>query len=143
MAGPKKALVTGITGQDGSYLAEWLLGKGYEVHGLIRRASTFNTSRIDHLMLQQPSPDDFVVATGEVHSVREFLDVAFSHVGLDWEAYVEISPRYYRPTEVDLLIGDASKARRVLGWAPSVTFKELVELMVDADVRGLSPHREA
>ncbi len=321
----KKALITGITGQDGSYLAEWLLGRGYEVHGIIRRASTFNTSRIDGLyrdphvndvrlflhygdmtdsttlvkllariepdeiyhlaaqshvrvsfdipeytgdvtalgtirilealretrlparfyqasssemygeaaevpqrettpfrprspyaaaklyaywvtvnyreahgvfacngilfnhesprrgetfvtrkitravgaikagrqdllhlgnlearrdwgfapdyvramwlMLQQPRPDDYVVATGEAHSVREFLEAAFSCAGLDWERYVRISPRYYRPTDVDLLVGDASKARKVLGWTPSVSFKELVELMVEADVR--------
>src|SRR5262249_9838999 len=319
----KKALVTGITGQDGSYLAELLLEKGYEVHGIIRRASTFNTSRIDRLyrdphvndvrlflhygdiadstnlikllyriqpdeiyhlaaqshvrvsfdipeytgdvtalgtvrilealretqiparfyqasssemygdvfevpqsettpfrprspyaaaklyaywvtvnyrqahnvfacngilfnhesprrgetfvtrkitravaaikagrqdslylgnldarrdwgfapdyvramwrMLQQPTADDLVIATGEAHSVREFLEVAFSRVGLDWERYVKIDSRYYRPTEVDLLVGDASKARRVLGWSPSVNFKELVALMVDAD----------
>jgi GDPmannose 4,6-dehydratase len=330
----KKAFVTGITGQDGSYLAELLLAKGYEVHGLIRRASTFNTKRIDHLyedphakdkrlflhygdltdgsrlvtllasiqpaevyhlaaqshvrvsfdepeytgdttgmgttrlleairmigldcrfyqasssemfgatpppqneetpfhprspygaaklygywmtrnyreaydmfavngilfnhesprrgetfvtrkitravaaikagrqdvlhlgnldarrdwgfapdyvramwlMLQHTTPDDYVIATGEAHSVREFLAAAFSHVGLEWERYVKISPRYYRPTEVDLLLGDASKARRILGWTPSVTFKELVELMVDADVRSLdlSPNKEA
>ena len=322
---PKKALITGITGQDGSYLAELLLEKGYEVHGIIRRASTFNTSRIDGLyrdphvndvrlflhygdiadstnlikllyrirpdeiyhlaaqshvrvsfdipeytgdvtalgtvrileairetgiparfyqasssemygdvaevpqtettafrprspyaaaklyaywltinyrqahnvfacngilfnhesprrgetfvtrkitravaaikmgrqdfvhlgnlearrdwgyapdyvramwlMLQQPAPDDYVIATGEAHSVREFLEAAFSHVGLEWERYVRIDPRYYRPTEVDLLIGDATKARNVLGWSPSVRFKELVALMVDADLR--------
>jgi GDPmannose 4,6-dehydratase len=335
VAGAKKALITGITGQDGSYLAEWLLGHGYEVHGIIRRASTFNTSRIDGLfrdphvndvrlflhygdiaestnlikllnriqpdeiyhlaaqshvrvsfdipeytgditalgtvrileairetriparfyqasssemygeaaevpqrettpfrprspyaaaklyaywvtvnyreaydifacngilfnhesprrgetfvtrkitravaaikagrqdvlhlgnldarrdwgfapdyvramwlMLQQPNPDDYVVATGEAHSVREFLEAAFSCASLDWERYVRISPRYYRPTEVDLLVGDASKARKVLGWSPSVSFKELVELMVDADIRALetSPSRGA
>ena len=97
------------------------------------------------LMLQQPTPDDYVIATGEAHSVREFLEAAFSYVGLDWERHVKISPRYYRPTEVDLLLGDASKARRVLGWTPSVTFKELVTLMVDADLRllGLSPDKEA
>ena len=319
----KKALVTGITGQDGSYLAELLLEKGYEVHGIIRRASTFNTSRIDHLhanpdihdarfflhfgdisdstslikllyrvqpdeiynlaaqshvrvsfeipeytgdvtalgavrileamretglhskfyqasssemfgkaqeipqrettpfyprspyaaaklyahwitvnyresyemfacngilfnhesprrgetfvtrkitravaniqaglqaklylgnldakrdwgyakeyveamwlMLQQPEPGDYVVATGETHSVREFLEEAFAHVGLDWEPYVEIDPKYYRPAEVDLLVGDASKAKAVLGWTPGTHFKDLVRLMVDAD----------
>jgi GDPmannose 4,6-dehydratase len=323
----KKALITGITGQDGSYLAELLLSKGYEVHGLIRRASTFNTERIDHLykdphindvhlflhfgdmadstslikilyqiqpeeiyhlaaqshvrvsfdipeytgdvtglgtirileairetglkakfyqasssemfgkvqevpqrettpfyprspygaakvyahwvgvnyresyslfacngilfnhesprrgetfvtrkitravahikaglqdklylgnleakrdwgyakdyveamwlMLQQDQPDDFVIATGETHSVREFLDEAFAHVGLDWQKYVEIDPWYYRPAEVDLLVGDASKAKRVLGWEPKVKFKELVRLMVDADIAAL------
>ncbi len=320
----KKALITGITGQDGSYLAELLLGKGYEVHGIIRRASTFNTGRIDHLykdphingvnlflhygdiadstnlikllyriqpdevyhlaaqshvrvsfdipeytgdvtglstirileairetgvgskfyqasssemfgkvqevpqrettpfyprspygaakvyaywatvnyresydlfacngilfnhesprrgetfvtrkitravarikagmqdklylgnldakrdwgyakeyvdamwrMLQQDQPDDYVIATGETHSVRDFLTEAFSHVGLDWEKYVELDQKYLRPAEVDLLVGDASKARDVLGWQPAVTFKELVHLMVDADI---------
>jgi len=86
------------------------------------------------LMLQQPAPDDYVIATGEAHSVREFLEAAFSHVGLEWERYVRIDPRYYRPTEVDLLIGDATKARKALGWSPSVRFKELVALMVDADL---------
>jgi GDPmannose 4,6-dehydratase len=320
----KKALITGITGQDGSYLAELLLDKGYEVHGIIRRASTFNTARIDHLyadphingvrlflhygdisdstnlikllyriqpeevyhlaaqshvrvsfdipeytgdvtglstirileairetgvkakfyqasssemfgqarevpqrettpfyprspygiakvyaywstvnyresyglfacngilfnhesprrgetfvtrkvtrgaarikaglqdklylgnleaqrdwgyakeyveamwlMLQQEQPDDYVVATGETHTVREFVDTAFSAVGLDWQDHVEIDPKYYRPAEVDLLIGDASKAERILGWRPATTFKDLVRLMVDADI---------
>jgi GDPmannose 4,6-dehydratase len=86
------------------------------------------------LMLQQPTPDDYVIATGEAHSVREFLEAAFSHAGLDWQQYVRIDPRYYRPTEVDLLLGDATKARRLLGWSPSVSFKELVALMVDADM---------
>jgi GDPmannose 4,6-dehydratase len=315
----KKALITGITGQDGSYLAELLLGKGYEVHGVIRRASTFNTHRLDHiysdphspkhklflhygdlsdasclarlvynlaaqshvrvsfdapeytadivgtgtirlleairevgirprfyqasssemygkvlevpqteltpfyprspyacakvysywitvnyresygmhasngilfnhesprrgetfvtrkitravaaiklgrqdklflgnldakrdwgyakeyveamwLMLQQPEGDDYVVATGETHSVREFLEVAFGHAGLDWQKHVEIDPRYYRPAEVDLLIGDPSKARKKLGWVPKVTFAELAKLMVDADLKTL------
>jgi GDPmannose 4,6-dehydratase len=323
----KKALITGITGQDGSHLAELLLGKGYEVHGIIRRASTFNTERIDHLyqdphingvrlflhfgdmadstnlikllyriqpeeiyhlaaqshvrvsfdipeytgdvtglgtirileairetglkakfyqasssemygkvqevpqrettpfyprspygaakvyahwvtvnyresygvfscngilfnhesprrgetfvtrkitravahikaglqdklylgnleakrdwgyakdyveaiwlMLQRDRPDDYVIATGETHSVREFLDEAFSHVGLDWHRHVEIDPWYYRPAEVDLLVGDASKARRELNWEPKVKFKELVRLMVDADAAAL------
>jgi len=320
----KKALITGITGQDGSYLAELLLSKGYEVHGIIRRASTFNTERIDHLyqdphingvslflhygdiadstnlikllyriqpgeiyhlaaqshvrvsfdipeytgdvtglgtirileairdtglkarfyqasssemygkvqevpqrettpfyprspygaakvysywltvnyresygmfacngilfnhesprrgetfvtrkitraasrikaglehnlylgnldakrdwgyakeyveamwlMLQQEEPDDYVVATGETHSVRELLEEAFSYVGLDWNKYVEIDPRYYRPAEVDLLIGDPSKAKRKLGWEAKTKFKDLVRIMVDADM---------
>lgn len=320
----KKALITGITGQDGSYLAELLLEKGYEVHGIIRRASTFNTERIDHLyrdphlndvrfflhygdisdstnlikllyriqpqevyhlaaqshvrvsfdipeytgdvtglstvrileairetgvkakfyqasssemfgkvqevpqrettpfyprspygaakvyaywttvnyresydlfacngilfnhesqrrgetfvtrkitravahikaglqdklylgnldakrdwgyakeyveamwrMLQQEKPDDYVVATGETHSVREFVEQAFSYADLDWQQYVAVDPRYYRPAEVDLLIGDASKARRELGWKPKTTFNELVRLMVDGDL---------
>jgi GDPmannose 4,6-dehydratase len=327
----KKALITGITGQDGSYLAELLLDKGYEVHGIIRRASTFNTGRIDHLykdphingvrlflhygdiadstnlikllyrvqpeevyhlaaqshvrvsfdipeytgdvtglstirileairetgsqarfyqasssemfgkvqevpqrettpfyprspygaakvyaywatvnyresygafacngilfnhesprrgetfvtrkitravarikagldrklylgnldakrdwgyakeyveamwlMLQQDEPDDYVVATGETHSVREFLEEAFSHVQLDWQEHVEIDPKYYRPAEVDLLVGDAGKAKRKLGWEPKTTFKELTRLMVDADVEALEAER--
>jgi GDPmannose 4,6-dehydratase len=325
---PKKALITGITGQDGSYLTELLLGKGYEVYGVIRRASTFNTERIDHiyqdphesgrrmrllygdlndasslnkilrdvqpdeiynlgaqshvrvsfdipeytaevgalgtlrlleairetglrgtrfyqassselfgkvqevpqrettpfyprspygvaklyaywvtvnyresyalfacngilfnhesprrgetfvtrkitraaaaiklglqnklylgnldakrdwghakdfveamwLMLQQDEPDDYVIATGETHSVRELLDEAFGRLDLDWNQFVEIDPRYFRPAEVDLLIGDASKARRKLGWEPKITFKELVRTMVDADLADL------
>jgi GDPmannose 4,6-dehydratase len=320
----KKALITGITGQDGSYLAEFLLAKGYEVHGIIRRASTFNTGRIDHLyrdphindvrlflhygdiadstnlikllyqiqpeevyhlaaqshvrvsfdipeytgdvtalstirilealhqtevgarfyqasssemfgkvqevpqsettpfyprspygaakvyaywatvnyresygmfacngilfnhesprrgetfvtrkitraiarikagtdkklylgnleakrdwgyakeyveamwlMLQQDQPEDYIVATGETHSVQEFLEEAFSYVGLEWHKYVEIDPKYYRPAEVDLLIGNAAKAKAKLGWVPKTTFKELVRIMVDADL---------
>ncbi len=328
----KKALVTGITGQDGSYLAELLLAKGYEVHGLIRRASTFNTRRIDHiyhdphnggkkvhlylhygdvsvgetlleviynvkpdevyhlaaqshvrvsfempeytgditalgttriletirksgintkyyqasssemfgsakppqsettpfeprspyaaakvyaywmarnyregysifasngilfnhesprrgetfvtrkitralaaiigkkqqhvylgnldakrdwgyapeyveamwLMLQQEKPDDFVIGTGEAHSVREFLTEAFGYVGLKWEDYVRIDPRYFRPTEVDFLQADASKANKILGWKPTIKFHELVKIMVDADMElnGIKP----
>ena len=321
----KKALITGITGQDGSYLAEFLLKKGYEVHGIIRRASTFNTGRIDHLyqdphingvhlflhhgdladssnlaqvlnelkpdeiyhlgaqshvrvsfdipeytadvtglgtirileairktgvrtrfyqasssemfgnahetpqtentpfhplspyacakvyaysvtvsyresydlfacngilfnhesprrgetfvtrkitravahikeglqkklylgnldacrdwgfapeyveamwlMLQQDVPDDFVIATGETHSVREFLEEAFSYVGLEWQEFIEIDPRYSRPAEVDELVGDASKATKVLGWEPKTRFRDLVRLMVEADLR--------
>jgi len=306
----KKALITGITGQDGSYLAELLLAKGYEVHGIIRRASTFNTSRIDHLysdphlngvrlflhygdladsvqmvkllyelqpdeiynlgaqshvrvsfdipeytgdvdalgaqrileaireaglvkkvryyqasssemygkvqqvpqteatpfwprspygcakayayyltvnhesprrgetfvtrkitraatrikvglqdslylgnldaqrdwgyakeyvemmwlMLQQDAPDDYVVATNETHSVKEFCEVAFGRLGLDWAKYVKHDARYERPAEVELLIGDPAKATRQLGWKPKVLFKELVEIMVDHDL---------
>lgn len=325
-ASPKKALITGITGQDGSYLAELLLEKGYEVHGIVRRSSSFNTGRIDHLyrdpheegvrlfthygdladpvaltrllyevgpdevyhlgaqshvrvsfdipeytmeisgigtlrlleairesgihprfyqassselfgstpppqsesspfhprspyavaklaafwaavnyreayemfvvngilfnhesprrgetfvtrkitravarisaglqdrlylgnldarrdwgyapdfvkamwlMVQTDEPDDYVVATGEAHSVRDFAERAFGHVGLDWEKYVEVDPRYYRPSEVDSLLGDASKAREKLGWTPNVGFEELVRKMVDADVKEL------
>ena len=315
----KKALITGITGQDGSYLAELLLEKGYEVHGLVRRSSSFNTWRIDHLrdrlslhygdlvdqnslvrtiqligpdeiynlgaqshvkvsfempeytanatgmgvlrlldavrelnlksrvyqagssemfglvqetpqtertpfhprspygaakvfghwlavnyregygmhvsngilfnhesprrgenfvtrkitkgiaaivrgeaselrlgnldakrdwgfagdyvdamwrMLQQERPDDYVVATGETHSVREFLEEAFSYVNLDWQKYVVVDPRYFRPAEVDLLLGDPSKARKALGWQPKVGFRELVRMMVDGDLKG-------
>jgi len=327
----KKALITGITGQDGSYLAEFLLSKGYEVHGIIRRASTFNTSRISHIitdeqhtqgarfffhygdmvdatslidlvqkiqpdeiynlaaqshvrvsfdapeytsnadalgtlrlleairllglsnkvkfyqastselygkvqeipqsektpfyprspyavsklyahwitknyreaynlftcngilfnhesprrgetfvtrkitrgiarikkgldkklylgnietkrdwgfapeyvetmwqMLQQEKPDDFVVATGEQHSVKEFLEEAFQYAGLgDWKPYVEVDPRYFRPTEVDLLQGDSTKAKEQFGWQPKIKFKELVRIMVDADLRAV------
>lgn len=328
----KRALITGITGQDGSYLAELLLSKGYEVHGLIRRASTFNTGRIDHLyadphqsaarlklhygdlsdasgisrllgqiepheiynlaaqshvrvsfdcpeyttditatgavrlleairetgikprfyqasssemyglvqavpqnettpfyprspyacaklyahwvtinyresyglhassgilfnhesprrgetfvtrkitravahilcglqdklylgnldakrdwgyakeyveamwlMLQQDTPDDYVIATGETHSVKEFLQVAFQHAGLDWQKYVEIDPKYFRPAEVELLIGDYAKAKKKLGWEPRTRFEELTKLMVDEDIRRLKEHRE-
>ena len=327
----RRALITGVTGQDGSYLAELLLGKGYEIHGLIRRSSSFNTSRIDHLyqdphehetrlflhyadltdssslfshlhavkpdevynlgaqshvkvsfempeftadsvamgtlrlleairtvdwpiryyqagssemygavaetpqtertpfrprspyaiakvfghwmtvqyrdayglhasngilfnhesprrggtfvtrkvtrgiaailggreehlymgnlearrdwgyapeyveamwrMLQQDQPDDYVVATGEMHTVQELIDVAFGLVGLDPEKHIRIDERYFRPTEVDQLLGDASKAKRVLGWTPTTTFHELVRLMLEADLRdaGLDP----
>jgi GDPmannose 4,6-dehydratase len=85
------------------------------------------------LMLQQEQPDDYVIATGESHAVREVLDVAFGTLGLDWKPHVEIDPRYYRPTEVDHLLGDASKAREKLGWQPRVRFKELIEMMVRAD----------
>lgn len=328
---PKTALVTGITGQDGSYLAELLLGKGYEVYGIIRRSSSFNTSRIDHIyrdphdqdnrlhlvygdlndassvnklvrtiqpdeiynlgaqshvrvsfdipeytaevtgigalrlleavresgihpkfyqassselfgkvqeipqkettpfhprspyaaaklfaywatvnyreaygifacngilfnhtsprrgetfvsrkitraaaaiklglqkklflgnldakrdwgyakeyveamwmIMQQPEPDDFVIATGETHSVREFLDEAFGYLNMDWKPYVEIDPRYFRPAEVDILIGDSSKARSTLGWQPTISFRELVRLMVDAEMASLQSPR--
>jgi GDPmannose 4,6-dehydratase len=329
---PKRALITGITGQDGSYLAELLLSKGYEVHGIIRRASTFNTGRLDHLysdphnssarlklhygdlsdasglarllakiepeeiynlaaqshvrvsfdcpeyttditatgairlleaireagirprfyqasssemygkvqevpqtentpfyprspyacakvyahwitvnyresyglhasngilfnhesprrgetfvtrkitravaqissglqeklylgnleakrdwgyakefveamwlIVQQSEPDDYVIATKETHSVREFLDVAFRHVGLEWQKYVEIDPVYFRPAEVDLLIGDYAKAEKKLGWKPTTKFDELVKLMVEEDIKRLKEHRE-
>src|SRR5213080_4236140 len=265
----KRALITGITGQDGSYLADLLLEKGYEVHGIIRRASTFNTSRIDHLyadphvndvrmflhygdlsdsvnlvkllyklkpdeiyhlgaqshvrvsfdipeytsdvtgvgtirileaireaglrsrflqassseifvsrkisravaaikqgvqkelflgnldakrdwgyapeyvegmwrIVQLDEGDDFVLATGESHSVREFAEAAFAHVDLDWKKYVKHDPRYERPAEVDLLVGNAAKAKKVLGWEPKVRFHELVQIMVDADMELLS-----
>jgi GDPmannose 4,6-dehydratase len=86
------------------------------------------------LMLQQPQPEDYVVATGETHTVREFLDVAFEHVGLDWQRHVKIDPRYYRPTEVELLIGDSSKAARQLRWKPTVDFHRLAIMMVEADL---------
>src|SRR5882762_4987396 len=86
------------------------------------------------LMLQQPEPDDYVIATGESHSVREFLDVAASHCGLDWRKHVKTDPRYFRPTEVDVLCGDASKASKRFGWAPKVGFSDLVKMMVENDL---------
>ncbi len=89
------------------------------------------------LMLQKDQPDDYVIATGETHSVREFLELAFSYVNLNWEDYVEFDERYLRPSEVELLIGDSTKARQNLGWTPSVTFEELVSLMVEADLQAL------
>ncbi len=85
------------------------------------------------MMLQHDKADDFVIATGEAHSVRECLDVAFGTVGLDWKPYVEIDQRYFRPTEVDYLHGDASKAEKAFGWKPEVRFKQLIEMMVKAD----------
>lgn len=85
-------------------------------------------------MLQQPEPDDFVVATGEAHSIREFLDLAFSHVGLTWQDHVITDQRFIRPAEVDHLVGDASKARARLGWRPRVSFEELTQMMVDNDL---------
>ncbi len=90
------------------------------------------------MMLQQETPDDYVIATGETHSVREFLDLAFEHAGLEAEKYVEIDPRYYRPAEVDILIGDASKAKKQLGWQPKTTFKDLVRIMTEADIAQLA-----
>ena len=93
------------------------------------------------LMLQQPEPDDYVIATNETHSVKEFLQVAFDHAGLDWQKYVEIDARYYRPAEVDLLIGDFSKAKQKLAWEPKTRFVELAKLMVDADIELLRRHR--
>lgn len=320
----KRALITGITGQDGSYLAEFLLSKGYDVHGLQRRASTFNTGRIDHifdhitlhmgdltdaasinrvvrlvgpnevynlgaqshvrvsfdepvysgdadalgtmrlldavyneapntrfyqasssemfgsapapqdestpfhprspygvaklyaywaavnyreghgmhasngilfnhesprrgetfvtrkitravarikaglqtelvlgnldakrdwgyakeyveamwLMLQQEKPDDYVIATGETHTVREFVEAAFMHVGLDWQQYVTFGDKYTRPAEVDILLGDASKAKRLLDWEPKTKFEDLVKLMVDSDIEALNEPRK-
>ncbi len=93
------------------------------------------------LMLQQPKPDDYVIATNETHSVREFLELAFECAGLHWKKYVKIDPRYFRPAEVDVLIGDYSKARRKLGWKPKTKFKDLVKLMVDADIELLRKHR--
>jgi len=87
------------------------------------------------LMVQQETPGDYVVATGEIHSVREFLEEAFGCLDLDWHDYVEVDSRYYRPSEVDMLVGDASKAKREFGWEPKVTFAELVGMMVDEDMK--------
>ncbi len=86
------------------------------------------------LMLQAEKPDDYVIATGETHTVKEFCELAFAHAGLDWKDHVVIDPKFFRPTEVDLLLGDASKARRVLGWQPTTKYADLVRLMVDADL---------
>jgi GDPmannose 4,6-dehydratase len=95
------------------------------------------------MMAQQKVGDDYVIATGETHSIRDFLDQAFGYVGMDWNRHVKIDPKYYRPTEVDLLIGDATKAKNVLGWKPKCTFPELVKLMVREDLKleGLDPEK--
>ena len=92
-------------------------------------------------MLQAPEPDDYVIATGEMHTVREFVEAVFSLAGLDWRDHVVIDPAYFRPTEVDELCGDASKAATKLGWRPKTSFVELVRIMVEADLRdaGLDP----
>jgi GDPmannose 4,6-dehydratase len=87
-----------------------------------------------HAMLQQSKPDDYVIATGVTRTVRDFLDAAFGYLNLDWHKYVEIDPRLFRPTEVDMLLGDASKARRVLNWAPKTSFEELVKMMIEAEL---------
>jgi GDPmannose 4,6-dehydratase len=89
-------------------------------------------------MLQQDEPDDYVIATGETHTVQEFVEIAFGHAGLDWQEYVKVDPAFIRPAEVDLLIGDPSKAKAKLGWEPSVDFRGLVEMMVDSDLDALS-----
>jgi len=91
-------------------------------------------------ILQRERPDDYVIATGETHSVREFCEEAFAYVGLDWRDFVKVDSKYFRPAEVDVLLGDASKARRELGWQPRVTFKELVRLMVEADLEAAGRH---
>ncbi len=88
-----------------------------------------------YLMLQQSKPDDYVIATGESHSVKEFVELAFEHVGLDYKKYVVQDPKFMRPAEVDYLVGDYSKAQRILGWKPTVTFRELVKIMVDYDLK--------
>jgi GDPmannose 4,6-dehydratase len=90
------------------------------------------------LMLQQPNPDDYVIATGKEKSVRELVEVAFGHVDLDWQKHVKIDPALIRPAEVDLLLGDASKAKRELGWEPSVSFEQMIKMMVDSDIQHLS-----
>ena len=94
-------------------------------------------------MLQQDEPDDFVISTGVSHSVKDLVEAAFSHAGLDWQRYVRTDARFIRPAEVDSLIGDASKAQRVLGWEPTVTFEQLIGMMVDADLARLSPQSRA
>ncbi|MBC8428918.1 MAG: GDP-mannose 4,6-dehydratase [FCB group bacterium] len=91
-----------------------------------------------HLMLQQPEGDDFIIATGVTHTIRDLLDFAFSHLGLDWEDYVTVDPKYFRPTEVDVLRGDPAKAKEILGWEPKITFEELITEMVDYEMRLLS-----
>ncbi len=96
-----------------------------------------------HMMLSAEEPEDYVIATGETHSVREFCELAFTEVGLDYHDYVRIDPRLYRPAEVDLLVGDASKAARTLGWHPTVTFRELVAQMVKADLGSATAHAGA
>ncbi len=87
------------------------------------------------LILQQDKPDDFVIATGETHSVREFVEEVFGYLDMDWHKYVEVDPKYFRPTEVDMLQGDATKAAKVLGWKPKVSFRELAKMMTDADMK--------
>jgi GDPmannose 4,6-dehydratase len=101
------------------------------------------------MMLQQDRADDYVIATGETHSVREFLDEVFGLLDMDWKKHVEVDPKYFRPAEVDLLLGDASKARKELGWQPKVTFKGLAKMMVEADLklakreRVMADHRDS
>lgn len=99
--------------------------------------------RAIHLMLQQPEPDDYVIASGESHTVREFCERAFGELGLDYLDFVKVDERFYRPTEIDELVGDASKARRVLGWQPTYTFEELVKEMVRADMDALIQQQDA
>ena len=91
------------------------------------------------LMLQQPQADDYVIASGETHTVRELCEIAFARVGLDWQRYVVVDPAFVRPAEVDLLMGDAKKARKILGWVPKHSFRQLIEMMVDADVAAYRP----
>jgi len=93
------------------------------------------------LMLQQDQPDDYVIASGETHTVREFVEIAFDRAGLDWRKYVEIDAKFFRPAEVDLLVGNASKAKCVLGWKPRTSFCQLVNMMVDADLEAMGQRR--
>src|SRR5262245_50040618 len=93
------------------------------------------------MMLQRDQADDYVIATGVTHSVQKLVETAFGHAGLDWQKYVRVDPQFLRPAEVDHLIGDASKAKRVLGWEPTVSFEKLVAMMVDADIASLSESR--
>jgi GDPmannose 4,6-dehydratase len=90
------------------------------------------------LMLQQDQPDDYVIATGETHTVQKLVEVAFGHAGLDWKKYVVQDPAFLRPAEVDLLIGDPSKAKKQLGWQPKVSFEQMIQMMVDSDIKRLS-----
>jgi GDPmannose 4,6-dehydratase len=92
------------------------------------------------LMMQQDEPDDYVIATGETHSVKELVNEAFSYAGLDWQNYLATDPNYCRPTEVDVLLGDATKAKTKLGWEAKTKFTQLVRLMIDADMRAVKPH---
>ncbi|MFP5504047.1 MAG: GDP-mannose 4,6-dehydratase, partial [Candidatus Sericytochromatia bacterium] len=94
------------------------------------------------LMLQQETPDDYVISTGETHTVQRFCEIAFGHVGLDWQEFVKQDPRFMRPAEVDLLIGDPAKAKKQLGWTPEVSFEQLVTMMVDADMARLAQSNE-
>jgi len=150
----KTAGKTGITGQDGSHLADLLLSKGYEVWGVVRRSSVDTTQRMlglgnldayrdwgyagDYveamwLMLQQDQPDDYVICTGKTYSIREFLDLAFSEAGItaSWKEYVYIDPKFYRPSEVEFLRGNCAKARDKLGWSAKHDLRGLVKLMLD------------
>ena len=116
------------------------LSKGLQIGNLEAKRDWGHAAdyvRAMHLMLQQPNPDDYVVATGETHSVREFCELAFARVGLDYREFVTSDERFYRPAEVDLLIGDAAKARAALDWSPQYTFRQLIEEMVDADLRAV------
>jgi GDP-D-mannose dehydratase len=148
----KKALIIGITGQDGSYLAELLLAKGYEVHGLIRRASTFTTgsgtirlleairiANVDCRFYQASSSEMFGATPPPQNEDTPFYPRS-PYAGLDWREHVRFDERYLRPTEVDALVGDASKAERQLGWKAHVDTPELARIMVEADIAALECH---